>query len=382
MKAEHKILLELCNVGNNIQVEYSKEELQRMDWANVLWQTSAHKIDTMVARKSINGFSWGSINRIIAYDLYSRFTFSKARNTYIYEKALTEILEIISSVTENFVFTKGTVSAVSLYSDIGERTFRDIDILINKDELQKVKKAFLKNGYVFGTYRFSKNSIEEARPETIKYYEMVTHQASTLVKMTDSVSCESIPIDLNFGLGPESNLKDKNFIGGIIERRVKVGNGSLSLPSMSKEDMILHCCVHICRDSTFLFKISENCDTKLYQYADLLRMILQWHGDIDWDYLLRTIIKNNLANNVFYALYYIHRLFENIREYIKDFMKEIEPKDKGYLDMYGLESDEKGVWDIPFEERLFENNRYSIIKDRIEQGEFIDFHNRKKLIKN
>lgn len=379
MKSEYKLLLELCKNDNEIFLNISKDELSNLNWLDILWQINLHRIGSYIAKKTINNLSLYAINKIVARDAAGKYLYNNARNAYIYNVAILEVINILNALSIDYGFTKGIICATSLYDDIAQRQFNDIDILINKKDLKKVKNELIRNGYVLGTYNFMKKEIESPNPEMIKFYEMTTHQTHSICKMSDDPVCDNICIDLNFGLGPDSNLKDSEFIESILERKEKYLYGTdIEINGLSKEDMLIHTCLHIYRDSSSIFHIKNYNDSKLYQYIDLYKIITHWK--VDWNYIISISKKYNFDKQLYYSLYFCGEIFNDAKTLIKDCIRDIEIDDRGYLDCYGFENNEQGKWNVPFIERLFQNDRYNLIRMDIENNNFNAFKNREKFM--
>lgn len=376
MEQEHKIILEICRDNDNIDIDMEKEQLASINWSEFLWHLSSHKIDSLAAKKKINHMPLSAINNIAGRDLHFKYLAFNYRNMVIFNKILPEIIAIMDQCIDFYAITKGAVSALLLYKFTASRYFNDIDILINKSDLKKVKQAFYDAGYKCLMYDYKTKTVKEATPEGIKFYEMTTHQTYPFCKKIDDPICNMISVDINFGLGPEKAMKDKNFIYRILERRTLLEKDCIKMPVLSKEYLLLHCCLHIFRDSTSLFHIKDNSDVKLYQYVDLHRMIIYWHNQLDWDYVGKISVEAGITKPVYYSLYHCVMIFNEIRPIVDEFLRVIEPENMGYLNEYGMENNETGKWGTPFLERLFVKNRYALVKEVVGSGNFSSFKNR------
>ncbi|AIQ63694.1 hypothetical protein PSTEL_11985 [Paenibacillus stellifer] len=376
MKTEYGLILEMCRDRTDIEVQLDKDELRKLDWADALWFMSLNKIDCMFARKTINGMSWSEINKIVARDLRCKYLATHYRNSLVYRRIIPEIVQIFESLSVDFAMSKGVVHASRLYGSIGERYFGDIDLMVRKKDLKRIKEAFVLAGYTSGEYSFSKGVILEATPEAVKFYEMTTHQTFPFSKVFDDPVTDFIEIDLNFGLGPDRNMKDAGLTDRLLARRTMIQCGDAAFPGLSREDLVLHCCLEIFRDTTAVFHIKDQDDLKLYQFVELSRMIANWAGELDWPYMTSTATEFGLDKPVYYALYYCGQVFPDIGPLTEEFLRSIEPEDKSYLNQYGAENKQGAEWEMPFIERIFNKDRYELIRQTVETGDFGAFKKR------
>lgn len=371
MKLEHKIILELCKDIDDLKTDLSKEELRGLDWPDVMWQLTYHRIETLVALKKINGMLWHSINAVVGRDLYYKYLYIKSRNIFLYETVLPEIMNIIRTVTPDFMFMKGIVSAASLYKDVGERSFNDIDVLIRKKDMEELKAAFIRNGYAMAKYGPDGNILAVATDEDIERIEKFTEQTYPISKVETSPVISRTVIDLHFGFGRHSRFKvlsDEGLIDKLMERKISLKYNGLEIPSLSKEDFLLFSCMHAYKEDFEVYRMEVSSDAKLNKYLEIYRIIKQWFEDLDWKYIKHMYTEIDVGKHVYYCLRHCSDIFDDMKPLVEAFLKEIEPDDIAYLDGYGgIDTDESGVWNMSFAERLFVSNRYSLIKDTIKK---------------
>ncbi|MNT44743.1 hypothetical protein D3C72_1812840 [compost metagenome] len=89
-----------------------------------------------------------------------------------------------------------------------------------------------------------------------------------------------------------------------------------------------------------------------------------------------TATEFGLDKPVYYALYYCGQVFPDIGPLTEEFLRSIEPEDKSYLNQYGAESKQGAEWEMPFIERIFNKDRYELIRQTVETGDFGAFKKR------
>lgn len=377
---EKEILLLLCNENDNIEVDYTIHEIQELNWGFIIEQIYHHKLINYVARKKINKMHITEYCRIWSLIL-NNSRLNQIQTDYIYQKFLQWIIPIFNSYNINLVITKGVSTAPILYNSIYERSFSDVDFLVRKHDIRTIQNILHENLFVSGEYNPFIDGIDAYTKKQEKYYELVTHQIAQNVYKANEIPKGNVAVDINFGIDPQNKFKSEKFVENILKRKHNINVNNLNIPCMSKEDMFIHCCVHIHRDCTYIFKIDEINDVKLYQFIELYKMIKKWFPNFDINYIYKTIEEFDIYNEIFYALHFCSIVFPNISNDISEFSKKIQPHDITYLETFGAENNDMGTWNIPFLNRLFHNDRFSLIKSTLEQGDFDDYKKRKTILK-
>ena len=285
------------------------------------------------------------------------------------EKLLPRITEKLEENNIEFAVIKGAINTFRLYDSIGERQFNDIDLLINKRDLHKVKDLLKSIGL---------QQKEENHVQT-KYFEMVTHQTMPFEYEDVSLLEGKINIDVNFGFAPNNMIKINSLVGDILKRRCYVDVFGKKIPTLSPEDMFIYLLIHIWRDAIIIHKIKATKDIELYQYLELNQLMDRY--PLDWKYIEEFCINNQLNEIVYFTLYHALYISPRIEKYCGELYRKIEPADKEYLSMFGNENQEPKKWNISFGERIFCLDRYNKLLEVYKPEDFEAFNNREKIFK-
>ena len=116
-------------------------------------------------------------------DVYKRIRAEKVVQKIFYNKVLNEIQLLISEFDKEkikLVFVKGVFLALDLYDDISERSSKDIDISIDKNEYHRAHSLLRKIGY--SCVDFSDEEIEAD-----KHLEYLSEQHICYEKMNGNI---------------------------------------------------------------------------------------------------------------------------------------------------------------------------------------------------
>lgn len=148
LTVEEKLLLSLCRMDFT---EYQKSEIRQLiseisDWNHFVKLANDHGIIALV---------WHNINQTVKSDrvpkeinttLHSAYIKSLAWNTYLY-KNLSDILELTGKENIKVVLLKGIALEKTVYGDIGLRQMNDIDILVKKENVLRLRDILINNGF-------------------------------------------------------------------------------------------------------------------------------------------------------------------------------------------------------------------------------------------
>lgn len=160
----------------------------------------------------------------------------KSRNSYIGKKNLetlktgVRISKILSGNNIKHVFLKGfALLILRKYEDIKERELRDVDLLINKEDAQKVNKILQENGFKI----LNNNGLNyDITLDDNKYC------------LPSYVNDDGILIEVHYGLGiskPQTSYKLSN---QILKNSILISTGENSLSVPRDEDLLLHHLYH------------------------------------------------------------------------------------------------------------------------------------------
>ncbi len=141
------MLLALLQEGDETNIsERIKDKLTDIDWNRFLELVRHHRVYPLMYLKLRKVVDQELIPVKIMQALHSDYT----RNTFQMLHLSGEMEKICRAFNENGIFSlmlKGPVLAETLYGDISLRTSKDLDILVNVDDVEKAEQMLSAHGY-------------------------------------------------------------------------------------------------------------------------------------------------------------------------------------------------------------------------------------------
>jgi hypothetical protein len=256
---EHELLLCVARTrGAQAQAERAQELLRGgIDWPAVLMTALDHGVMPLLYRNfPILGLE--TAPGAFLSDLRALYLANTYRNLSL-TRELLNVLAIFESVGIPVVAYKGPVLAVVAYGDTSLRQFSDLDLLVSRLDVGKVKVLLKSEGYK-ASY-------------TLTPRQERAHLAGTC-ELGFDLSDPRIYLDVHWrfaadylGGGPDAGLA--------LARRRRVNMGNATAPSLDPEDMLLVLCV----DGAFYLW------SKLQMVCDVAELI-QTHQGWDWSGLV------------------------------------------------------------------------------------------------
>ena len=295
----------------------------------VLSLVCSHKLHNLLY-KHINSLKMlFNIKKSIALLLSERFIFTQNRAEE-YFKLLSDIVLMLSKYNINYAFLKGISIVKSLYADkeFIYRSFNDIDILVEKENVSVINDILLSMGFVQG-YTDENYKLKEADRKAKLYWSLNSHQEHIYLKESSFTRfspwlCNCIDVNTTIFQGGKSNNPISTSEILKHNRCNQIINNFFSL-DYSYE--LLQLCYHFHKD-TFIYEIKKNNheDYSLIQFCDLREYILKYRNLINWNEFI-TIINNNCLGDIVYnVLFLIDSFYGDIN--IKDIIDRIQTTKK------------------------------------------------------
>ena len=146
LEIEDKILIYLVRMSINSDSEVKVRELieNEVNWDKFLYKASHHGLTPMAFFILKNYFDIVPEN---VSNFLSDYYFENTKKNLLFLGELTKVIEIFDKNGINIIPYKGLVLAIIAYNNISLREFGDIDLHINLEDIQKVKKIMHFLGY-------------------------------------------------------------------------------------------------------------------------------------------------------------------------------------------------------------------------------------------
>lgn len=258
-RSEHELLLICARTrGAEAHAERARQLVRGgIDWAALLTLALDHAVMPLLYR---NLFILGP--EAVPAPFVDNLRALAMANTYRNLSLTAELLRVVSLLEDNgvpAVAYNGAVLAARAYGDTALRQFSDLDLLVGRQDLEKVKSILLSAGFLL-SHSLTKKQ-ERAH---------LDHTCELGFGLEDP----RVYLDLHWrfaarfmGLGPDA--------GAALAGRRRVPVGGRSVPSLDREDMLLV----LCLNGAFhmWWKLAQICDV-----AELIEANEGW----DWPGLL------------------------------------------------------------------------------------------------
>ena len=306
MKVDYDIALELLkyNLNENIEGSLKRDDI---NWINILGYLSYHRVIGLVYSK-INNINVRLLDYPVFFSSYMIYEAQRIR-TIEQQKNVSIISDELNKNNIKHVFLKGTILNSILF-EYGTRASNDIDILINKKDINKVRSILNNIGFIQGKYDYKNNKIIEYSNDEINNFENNIGETAPFVKISNNPAIKTIDVDVNFSLDwkPEYN---EETINNFLDKRILVNNKETGskIYSLSNEYNFIELCMHFYKDAALIDLVKKRKVIDLYKIIDIYYFIMKYFEEINLEEVCSIIKNNNIDNEIFFTLKYINTLF-------------------------------------------------------------------------
>ena len=284
-------------------------EDKNLNWIEILGYLCYHRTAGL-AYNIINSINVRKLDYPVFFTLYM-INQSQSIRTKIQKEHIKDISTKLRTSNIKHVFLKGSVLSNTIYPT-GTRASNDIDILVPKKSIQKVKKILNKIGFTQGKYDFKKNLVKKFNQNTITQKTNSRGEMAPFVKIINQPATKTIDVDVNFSLDwtPYSSNKIVDYF---LEKRVLVPiDHNFLIYSLNKEHLFIHLCNHLYKDSAVLDLVQKRKVLDLYKFVDIYTFIQNYFDQIDIEVIFNDSKKYSFDKYVFFVLNYTKDIFPEI----------------------------------------------------------------------
>jgi hypothetical protein len=235
---------------------------KNIDWQYLIQTAQCHGVTPLLYR-SLNNTCSEAVPETVLKTLQEHFEANDRRNLFLTGE-LIKLLYLFENNSIPAIPFKGPTLAASIYGDLALRQFSDLDILVQKQDILKVRDLLVSSGYT-PEFQFKK-----AQVETLLKYQYEFPFIHKSGRIFVEVQWELVPRYLNC-----------TFVSKHLWKHFRPVVGSSGLPIIPPEYLLLMLCIHGTKD--FWARLIWVSDV-----AELVRV----HGDMAWDFVI------NLAGNL------------------------------------------------------------------------------------
>lgn len=355
MNKENDIILELLNYDE----KYNKELLFSNDinWMNILGYLTYHRIAGLAFEKmekiGVRSFDYP------IYLTTQMIHQAQKERTLEQNKWINLISKNFDKNNIEYVFLKGSILNNTLFK-YGSRVSNDIDILIKKEDIEKVTNLLNNLEFIQGKYDYKNKKIIEFSQEEINNSILTRGETASFVKKSENPAIETIDVDINFSI--DWNPNNEEIVNYFIKERIKIiKNDNIQIFSLNYNHYFIELCIHFFKDSSLIDILKKRKVLDLYKFVDIYYFIRKYFNKINVNNLYEEISRYNLEKYIYFSLSYITEVFPDcITQKIK-FLLEKTKQDSILLNTIFDQNDVKTklITLFPIKERIFE---YDLIK--------------------
>lgn len=269
MNSEIKLLVSLLKNKKKIEIgNYIK-------WEDFLQHVINHSLidivfDNIESKKS-------KVPDNIYKFIQRKYYFNLLRNQLLWN----EFVKIYNKCNKDkqlfLVPIKGISLMIRFYPNFFHREMKDIDILVNKENLQEINKAMSELGYA--------KSFKRGKE---KYW--LTKQCSMSYKK------ENVTVDVHWGL--DLPPREKVLLAEVKNRMKTIRVKNKYFDNLSIEDIFLCFCLHKRRFGNIL---------SLKEAKDMKFLIEYKKNDFDWNYVVNQAYKYHFRSTVYFCLFQVQK---------------------------------------------------------------------------
>lgn len=276
ISSEEKLIF-LCS---RIKVDSDKQEMVRsllkvsIDWNRLISLARNHGITPLLYHNLSRLQTLNYTPKDSLRALKDSYLANLVRNITLW-KELSEVLSLIRQVQMKVLLLRGIILSHTIYCNWALRKFADIDILLKKDDLSKLRIMLLDRGYREVKQRY-----------TFLFTKLIN---------PDIYSC----LELHTMLVPARPYKIQ--IPQMWQRAQEEVVYGQKVNYLSKEDTFLSLALHIRRHSRHLH---------LRFICDITELLNLYKDTLDWQYIRDLARKNHIKNSIYFCLYISQELLD------------------------------------------------------------------------
>lgn len=289
----------------------------------------------------------------------------KLLNLYKF-KSLKSLFEDLKEI--NYAYIKGESLSLYAYGCLGAREYVDYDILVDRKDLFTLEQILKYNGFD------NQSEIKRNHRITLLSY---SHQLLPYGKK-DTVG--DLNLDLNFDIfwgeysgkriSIENFIKDCNLID-IYGCPVKV---------LTLEKTFIQLILHNYKELNSLYLLYYYNPIKEKMFKDVYMLLLNWKHILTPNFVLNICSEYNIKEYAYYVLYFTYEFYKKSPRFLERYLEILKTKEGEHLlKCYGLNDNERKLWNIDFNTRLLRKNFKNDILSCINENEIKKIKKNKEL---
>lgn len=325
-----------------------------MDWAYFLDQTLCQQVICMVGRNFDRYLPRHKVALPHPWIYSAAYEANSRRNRSLFVE-FGRILRALNEREVRYAVRKGPSLCARVYDDPGIRRMSDLDLLIERESLDDAVGILTDLGYAQGVPSATGDRVVAHERKTRLFWAVHLNNALPFLKPTTEPEVRWFEVDLCLDLFQKRSA-GRVEVGAVLERArpaVICGEPSFALDPL---DQLLDICLHLYKEATSYLSITQGRDLMLVRFIDVVESI-RVTAQADLDRLPQYGRDLGAERELYFALYHAGLLYPDAVP--ADLVKQLDPRDRGYLDEYGALEGRTRRWRQGFLDRLFNPDRWT-----------------------
>jgi len=312
IKKEYNAVLEIVKFGNK-KGETDKLlavlEDKTLNWIEILGYLCYHRVAGL-AYEIINAINIRKLDFPVFFAIYMIHQ-SQSIRIELQKGYVKSISSALREANIEHVFLKGAVLSSTIYP-VGTRAFNDIDILVSKKSIQKIKNVLYELDFLQGKYDYRKGVVDKFDQDALTQSVNTRGEIAPFVKIVDEKIIKTIDVDVNFSLDWKPDGSDEAVDHFLNERVLTPVDNNFSIYSLKEEHLFIHLCSHFYKDSALIDFVKKRKVLDLYKFVDIYTFIQTYFGRINPEEIFDESVKYGFDRHIFFTLNYIIKVFPDI----------------------------------------------------------------------
>jgi len=258
---------------------------------------------------------------------------------------LTKIMPVLNELSAPYAIIKGPALSQTLYNDPNVREYNDLDILISRDSIGKMKEILKRNGFQIPGYS----------KERELFCELYSHQLPTYTDSTGNLVYD-INFDVTWGEFEGKRIQVKELLADT----VSIDLFGFEVKTLSPVNTFIQLALHIFRDMNSIYLLATRKTINKAAFSDVYQLIVKYRNELPPEYLFEACKKYDIIPYAYYVLYYTGILF--IDEILGDYIHLFRTAEGDHLlNRYGLCEKERKLWNCDIASRFKSTDTFSLI---------------------
>ena len=263
-----KLLACLRREGEGKKVQHL-QAYTALDWEAVLGSALRYGVAPLLYQALKPLQAELSIPEAVWEKLRSIYYSSAARNMRLYSELL-KVIEVLNSKGVPVIVLKGAHLAETVYGNIALRPMADVDLLAREEDLVRVHRVLIEEGYSSGD-----------------------GELSCQLHLAPYSKEKGQVIELHFSI-TRPPVSERFAIATLWERVHKYSYQGVEVLTLGPEDLMLHICTHTCLDHSF--------DIGIMPYLDILHTVEHYGDSLSWEQLWERASEWGIERTVYLML--------------------------------------------------------------------------------